>query len=348
MKSDESSPARPKGRRATQRDVAKAVGVSSAAVSYAFSGNGAVSDEIRDKIFEAARELGFRPNLAAKGLRVGRTNIVGLLLADITNPFYPELASGVVNAATKKGSQVFLAQVGVGGALQADAARSLIDRNCDGLIFISVVPSDAELMDELRQLDVPFVYANRSIDEVPADWVGIDDYAASREATGLLVDSGRTRIAIVGGPMSSSVSRNRIHGARSALEEAGIELLAPELIEGDLTRESGADRMRALQDIAPDVDAIVGGNDMIALGILDAAKDLGIAVPEQVALIGFDDMSFASAGPLQLTTITVPRELMGKRAVEMLFERIEGYDGPYRKEVLPHQLQIRETAPAGR
>lgn len=335
-------------RRATQRDVAKAAGVSSAAVSYAFRGSAGVSEEVRQRILSVAKELGFRPNLAAQGLRLGRTNMIGLLLADITNPFYPELASAVVAGAAKKGAHVFLAQVGVEGAMQAEAARGLVDRGCDGLVFISVVPSDAALLREIREIGVPFVYANRSIDEVPADWVGIDDFAASLEVMRLLVESGRRRIAIIGGHRSSSVIDARVRGALAGLEEAGLRLVATELMEGSLSRVSGQDRMRQLMAMAPDVDAVLGGNDMVALGILDVATELGVQVPEQVAVVGFDDMSFASAGPLQLTTVSVPREAMGRRAVEMLFDRIDGYDGPFRKEIVPHQLQIRATAPGPR
>jgi LacI family transcriptional regulator len=348
MSSDDSTSAGTRTKRVTQRDVARLVGVSSAAVSYAFNGSNGVSEENRQRIFEAAKALGFRPNLAAKGLRLGRTNMVGLLLADIANPFYPELASGIVNAAAQRGSQVFLSQVGVGGAMQADAARGLADRNCDGLIFTSVVAGDAPLLRELQQHGIPFVYVNRRIGEVLADWVGIDDYAGSAEAAALLVEDGRRRIAVIGGPDTSSVSSNRVRGALAALEDAGIEVLDAGLLSGDLTRESGAARMHRLLAEAPEVDGIVCGNDMIALGVLDVCHRRGIEVPGQIALVGFDDMSFASAGPLQLSTVSVPRQQMGERAIEMLFDRIGGYAGPIREEVLPHKLQIRATARGAR
>ena len=330
----------------TQKELAEYVGVSSAAVSYAFNGSPGVSDVIRARILAAAEELGYRPNRSAQGLRRGRMNMIGLLLADIANPFYPEVASGVVSAAERAGSQVFLAQAGLGGAMQAEAARSLVDRNCDGLVFTSIVSSDAALLNELRDQGVPFVYANRRIPEVAADWVGIDDRAASEEAATWLIRTGPRRIAIIGGPTESSVSHERTIGARAALAAAGLEPVAPELIAGELSRPSGAQRAAALFDSGIEVDGIVCGNDMIALGVMDVCHERGIRIPDDVALVGFDDMSFASAGPLQLTTVSSPRQEMGERAVQLLLDRIDGYDGPIREERLPYQLQIRATTGA--
>ncbi len=334
---------RPRSRRVTQRDVARAVGVSSATVSYAFSGAEGVSDELRARIIAVAHELGFRPNKAAQGLRLGRMNMIGLLLADIANPFYAELASGVVGEAGRAGSQVFLAQVGLGGALQTEAARNLVDHGCDGLIFSSVVDDDRALLAELQQETVPFVFINRRVVGIDVDWVHIDDFAASAEACGLLVHSGRRRIAILGGPPESSASRARAAGAIDALHQARLEPVRPDAIPGELSRESGHERVIDLLD-GPEVpDAIVCGNDMIALGAMDVCHARGVRIPEDLSIVGFDDMSFASAGPLQLTTVSVPRQSMGERAAALLMERVGGYDGPPREVCLPHRLQIRAT-----
>ncbi|TDE09298.1 LacI family DNA-binding transcriptional regulator [Jiangella asiatica] len=334
---------RSRGRRVTQREIADIVGVSSATVSYAFNGTPGVSEDVRQRILTVAKDLGFRPNRTAQGLRRGRMNMIGLLLADIANPFYPELSSGVINAASAHGSQVFLAQVGLGGMLQAEAARNLVDRGCDGLVFTSVVDGDTELLRELQAADTPFVYANRRVDAIPADWVHVDDFAASREAAEWVVRSGRLQVAVIGGPSESSVSHDRARGALAALGAAGLSPVDERLIDGELSRDSGRERCAALLDSGAAVDAIVCGNDMIALGVMDVCHARGVLIPEDVAIVGFDDMSFASAGPLQLSTVTVPRQLMGERAVAMLFDRIDGYDGPPREECLPHQLRIRAT-----
>lgn len=316
-------------------------------MSYALGDGRGISVEVRNHILSIVKEVGFRPNRVAQGLRSGRMNMIGLLLADIANPFYPELASGVVAAAEQRGCLVFVSQIGDGGPKRADAARSLVDRNCDGLIFTSVVSKDAELLAELRKQGTPFVYASRKVDAVPADWVGIDNRAAAREVAELLLEGGRKRIAVLGGPRASSVSADRVRGASYRLARAGQEATPAHLRFGELTRESGRARMRQLLEEMPGTDAVICGNDMIALGALDHCYEHGIAVPRGMAVVGFDDMSFASAGPLQLTTVAVPRQRIGERAVEMLFERIGGYEGDWRAEVLPHQLQIRATASRG-
>lgn len=352
MSTDKNGPARPRPHRVTQREIAGIVGVSSATVSYAFNGSPGVSDEIRDKILSVAKELGFRPNRAAQGLRLGRMNVIGLLLADIANPFYAEVAAGVAGKASRSDNQVFLAQVGLGGAMQAEAARTLVDHGCDGLVFTSVVDSDVELLRELQRDQVPYVFVNRRVNGVEADWVHIDDVAASDDACSLLLNSGLRRIAFLGGPNESSASRAREEGALRALTRAGLSPVHPELVGGSLTRESGRERAAQVLDSADSVDpadGILCGNDMIALGVMDVCHARGIRIPDDLSIVGFDDMSFASAGPLQLTTVSVPRQSMGERAAGLLLERVAGYDGPPREVLLSYQLQIRATvgAPVG-
>jgi LacI family transcriptional regulator len=190
---------------------------------------------------------------------------------------------------------------------------------------------------------MPFVFINRRVMGIDADWVHIDDFAAAAEACALLVRSGRQRIAILGGPSESSASRARAAGALDVLRQAGLEPVGADVSPGELSRESGRARVTDLLD-GPDVpDAIVCGNDMIALGVMDVCHERGVRIPEDLSIVGFDDMSFASAGPLQLTTVSVPRQAMGERAAELLFERIEGYDGSAREVCLPHRLQVRST-----
>lgn len=343
---DSGGQGRQRPHRVTQRDIARIVGVSSATVSYAFNGHEGVSEELRDRIFAVAKDLGFRPNRAAQGLRLGRMNMIGLLLADIGNPFYAELASGVLGDAARAGSQVFLAQVGLGGTLQADAARTLVDHGADGLIFTSVVDDDIEVLRELQAEQVPFVFANRHVDGVDADWVHIDDFAASAEACALLVGGGRRRIAMLGGPETSSAARARIAGAVEVLHEAGLGLVDDGVLHGALSRESGRERAARVLDADPAPDGIVCGNDMIALGVMDVCMARSVRIPADLAIVGFDDMSFASAGPLQLTTVSVPRAAMGGQAATMLLERIGGFDGAARDVCLPHRLQVRATTTA--
>ncbi|MER6847642.1 LacI family DNA-binding transcriptional regulator [Streptomyces flaveolus] len=324
-------------------DIAQAAGVSSASVSYALNGSPGVGPEVRERILKIADELGFRPSRLARELRTGASSTIGLLLADIANPFYTEVAAGVVAATADEGFEVFVSHVGGGRQRQADAALAHVDRNCSGLILTSLVDADRPLLTKLERERVPFVQLYRRLEGVSADWVGIDDRAAGVEIALHMLASGRRRIAVLGGPQESSATSNRVSGFREALHQAGVQALNEPEVWGDFTRQSGAMRARAVLARHPDVDGIICSNDVIAVGVMDVCRETGRSVPEDVALSGFDDMSFSSAGPLQLTTVTVPREALGRRAAQLLLRRIAGDDGPPRAEQLPYELRIRAT-----
>lgn len=329
-------------------DVARAAGVSAASVSYALSGAPGVSVERRRHILAVAEEMGFRPSRTARDLRSGTTRTIGLLLADIANPFYTEVAAGVVARAEDAGYEVSVAHVGVDGARQADVAYAQVDRNCSGLIFTSLIADDKPLLDTLRQEGIPVVQVYRKVDGEQSDWVGIDDEQAGFEMASHVVATGRRRIALIGGPEASSASRGRMHGYLGALRKAGLTAVNDPDVWGELSRASGALRARSVLAEHPDVDAFVCGNDVIALGVLDVCTEIGRRVPQDVAISGFDDMSFSSAGPLQLSTVTVPRDILGRRAAHRLLQRIEGDTGGPRNELLPYTIQIRNTTVPGR
>lgn len=341
-----SKEARPPGpaRRVTMSDIARKAGVSSATVSYALSGAPGVSDERRQRIVAIAEDMEFRPNRIARELRSSTTKAIGLLLGDIANPSYTEVAGGVVAEAAEEGYEVFISHVGIDGSRQSDIAFSQVDRNCSGLIFTSLVENDKPLLDKLHREGIPTIQLYRRVEDEASDWVGIDDFSASVEMASHVLATGRRKVAILGGPETSSVSVKRTAGYRKTLANAGLQALNEPGVWGEITRESGARRARALLAEHPEADAIICGNDLIALGVLDVCRESGVRVPEDLALTGFDDMSFSSAGPLQLSTVTVPRDLMGRRAARMLFQRITGYHGAPREDLLPYHLQIRETS----
>ena len=324
-------------------DVAREAGVSGAAVSYALRGVPGVSDEVRERILRVAEELGFRPSRLARELQAGTTKTIGLLLADIANPVYTEIAGGVVAAAAEEGYEVFVSHVGVDGSRQSEVALAQVDRKSSGLIFTSLTPDDKPLLAKLHSEKVPFVQLYRRVADDTSDWVGIDDYAGASEMASHVAATGRRKIAILGGPDSSSVSVNRVNGFRDALDKASLTAVNEPNVWGELTRASGALRARALFAEHPDADAVIGGNDLIAMGVMDVCREIGKRIPEDLALTGFDDMSFSSAGPLQLSTVTVPRDLMGRRAVRLLLRRIMGDESPPQVEQLPYTVEIRET-----
>jgi len=336
------------GKRPTLADVARAAGVSTAAVSYALNGLPGVSDENRRRVLQIAKDMGFRPNRLARALRHGQTKMLGLLLPDIANPFYPELASAIVTEAAAQEYEVFLSQAGLHEELQRNVVRALLDRQCDGMLFTSVIESDRALLAELLDDQVPVVQVVRHVEGLAADFVGIDDRAAGRDIARHVCASGRRKPVVLGGPQDSSASRDRLHGYLDAFLEYDIGAIRPECIDGELTRESGYTRTRTLlADNGEDFpDALICGNDMIALGAIDALYEAGLKVPTDVAVVGYDNMSFASSSLVGLTTIEVPRAELGRVAVRVLLERIDHPDRLPRRVILPHRVVVRRTCGA--
>lgn len=329
--------------RVTLADVATAAGVSRAAASYVINGKPGVSDATRERVLAVAAQLGFRPNRLARGLRNGHTKAIGLLLADVSNPFYPEIAAGVLDAAQTLGYEVFLSHTGDDPRRQASEAYALLDHRCDGLIFTTLTCADRHLLEQLSRHGVPFVQVVRRVPGIIADFVGIDDEAGGRTAAEHLLRLGHRDIALVAGPRQSSASRARAHGLCKTLTSHGIALAPGRCIESSLTRDGGYQAGRRLLEGRPVPHAIACGNDVIALGVIDALIDAGLRVPRDVAVIGYDDMSFASSRMVELTTVRQPRHQMGLEAARLLVNKIRDPDSPPSELILPHQLVARRT-----
>jgi LacI family transcriptional regulator len=227
----------------------------------------------------------------------------------------------------------------------SDAEHSYLDPLA-GVLFTSLIPSDLPILSELQRQGTPFVQVLRSIEGVDADWIGVDDMAAGLELGGHMAGLGRRHVAVFTGPKNSSTSRNRALGMAAGLERAGVKLRNKTLMWGTLSRESGQLRARALFQKNAEVDAVMCGNDVIALGVLDVCREFGIDVPGDIAVSGFDDLSFASTGSPRLTTVTVPYQLMGRRALELLLSRIAEPTRESRREFVPYALQIRDSTVA--
>jgi len=334
---------RPIRRRVTLADVARQAGVSRAAASYVINGKPGVGPATRERVLGIAEELGFRPNRLARGLRQGHSKAIGLLLADVSNPFYPEIAAGVLEAAKSLDYKVFLSHTGDDSRQQASEAHALLDHRCDGLIFTTLTSADGHLLEQLMRHGVPFVQMVRRVPGIAADFVGIDDESGGRAAGEHLLTLGHRDIAMVLGPQQSSASRARAYGFCQALARRGITVPPQRQAESPLTRDGGYRAARRLFSAVPRPLAVACGNDVIALGVIDALMDLGLRVPGDVAVIGYDDMSFASSRLIELTTVRQPRHEMGAEAARLLVNRIQDPDALPSERIFPHQLVPRRT-----
>lgn len=339
----------PKGGRVTLADVAQSAGVSIATASYVVNGRDGVGAETRAHVLRVAEEIGFRPNRLASGLRTGQSRVLGLVLADITNPFYPEIAGGVIAAAAEAGYRVFLSHSGGTGDLDVEEVRTLCDHQCAALIFTSLLASDGPLIADVVPADVPLVQAVRRASGLAADFVGIDDRAGAREAARHLLELGHREIALLAGPPGSSASCERALGFRETLAAEGLEPDADRVVECQLTVDAGyagAKRLLAAGSRPP--TAVLCGNDLIALGAIDALADDGLAVPDDVSVVGYDDIWFSSSRLVRLTSVRQPRHAMGRAAVSLALERLADPGIEPREVILPHELVVRRTTAAPR
>jgi LacI family transcriptional regulator len=326
----------------TLADVARRAGVSEATVSYVLNDRPGVSEGRRLEVLRAARELGFRPNRVAQALRGGASRVFGVLLGELSNPAYWDFSASVIETAGGDDYQVLLAYAG--DVDKADQVRTLLAHQVDGLLVTTAVEQDRPLLEELALRDVPFVLALRDFPGFPADFVGIDQEAGAREVVEHLLALGHRRVGILSGPQRSDTIRTRVAAYRAALAAAGIGPDVTPFAEGEQTHASGYEMAHGmLRTRSGRPTALACANDLVALGAIDAAWDLGLAVPDDVAIAGFDDVSLAAARPIQLTSVQVPRLEVGRVAIHLLLERLADPDLPPRRAVLPHRLMVRAS-----
>ncbi|WP_438317972.1 LacI family DNA-binding transcriptional regulator [Candidatus Caldatribacterium sp. SIUC1] len=324
-------------------DVAKKAGVSPATVSRALSGAKGVSEATRKKVLAVAQELQYSPNYIARSLKKRQTNTIALIISDITNPFFTTLARGVEDRASEYGFNTIFCNTDEDPRIEAAYVELMLRRQVDGLLISSC--SNGESLEVLFRKNVPVVLVDRRVPRSRWDYVvGDSEYGAYALTRHLLEVHGKRRIAIISGPLTLSTSRERIEGYRRALREAGITPCEEHIRAGAYKEEFGYQAARELLVGKHPVEAVFAGNNVIAVGVIRAARELGVRVPEDLALVTFDDFDLASALFPFLTAAKQPAYTIGTLAVEMLLERIRGENIRERREVvLRPEIIIRKS-----
>lgn len=305
--------------RTTLKDVAERVGVSAKTVSNVVNDTGWVTDELRARVQEAIVELGYRPNVAARNLRSGRTGMIAVALPDLSQPYFAELASDLVRAAQEKSIIVLINQTDGRKDAEERIAHGIDLPLMDGLILSPLALTAADL--EHRTDATPLILLGEHIGETSLPHVAVDNTAAARAAVEHLLSRGRRRIAAIGlqqdGPNETSVLR--LSGYRAALEAAGIPFDAAlvEVVDG-YHRADGARAAEHLLDSGVDFDGIFAFNDLLALGALHVLGSRGVAVPERVAVIGFDDIDEASFSTPALSSVAPDTRALAHAAIGLL------------------------------
>lgn len=318
----------------TLKDVAEEVGVSATTVSYVLNGKGSVSKKVRNRILGAVKRLGYRPNRMAQAMRTGRTRSIGLVLPDLTNPFFPELAQKVLDAARTEGYMVVLVDSQNLASHEGESFALLDQQGVDGILWC---PSGDTAPKQLAMVRCPVVLIDRPL---PGFDVVHSDYRTGGELLArYAISLGHKMVGLLSGPQELESARLRRDGF---LEAAGDKIDVVWDIEVPFSSELTGEA-RGMLD-ARDATLVVAGDDLIAVGVLDALNEAGRTVPDDVSLLGFDDIPWATVIRPQLTTIRQPIAAIGTEAVTLLTRKLLNPNAPLRKIILEVALVERGSA----
>lgn len=331
-------------KRVTMADVAREAGVSLMTVSRAVNDKDGISDTTRYRIQAIAERLGYRPSLIARSLVTDRTSTIGLVVIDNANPFFSEVARGVEHAAYDAGYNVYLCNTEEDAQRELDVLRSLEEQRVDGVILCSSRLDDDQLQTALKSHSAT-VLINRSLPGDKHGTVLVADVEGARMAVEHLLGQGHRAIGFLAGPLRSFSGQQRKLGYHAALADAGIDL--PESWQRHCLPivESGREATQYLLNTHTELTALFCYNDLVAVGALQACKHLGRRVPEDIAIVGFDDIQLAALVTPALTTCRVPMYGMGREALQMLIERINDCVTDCTPVEFQPQLIIRDSAP---
>lgn len=328
---------------ATMKDVAQQAGVSPSTVSHVINDTRFVSQQLRDRVLHAMRELNYQPSAVARSLRTKRTQVVALVIPDITNPYFPEVARGVQDVAEENEYSVILCNTDRVRGRELRFLKALRGQRVDGLILNPSEVTSGDLQD-LQDAQIPVVLIGSQIDHPDLDVVMVDNVQGAYDAVSHLIDLGHRRIGLVGGSRAASSGEQRFQGYIRALADLDIPIDEEIITEGRFTREGGYESMKRLLALQAPPTAVFASSDVMAIGALMAIQEEGLQVPNDVSLVGFDDIAEASTTTPKLTTVSQPKYQTGQVAAQLLFDRVEGASpGERQKIVLSHQLVIRDS-----
>lgn len=339
---------------ADMKTIAERVGVSKTTVHRALANVGRISPETREKILKVAAELDYRPNNLARGLRSQKSATIGFVVIGLTNSFYSTILEGVESVSTDTGYSILVARTEASPSRELQHLNVLREKRVDGIIIAPTHPTqNLEMFRRLREAGTPFVFIDRFMPSIDADYVLTDNFMGGYLAGKHLVSLGRKRIGfgtVPGSEMSATSVSERVRGLKAALEEAGVD--APAMIgeglPGFRPQEgfAAASVERYLQD-GGRIDGVFGCNDNTAIGVITGLRRMGLRVPEDVSVVGFDDLDIAPYVQPALTTIRQPARRLGEEAMRLLLERMSsGLGAAWQHLLLPPQLVVRDSCGA--
>lgn len=326
--------------RVTSLDVARQVGVSQSTVSRTFSNDTTVAPKTRLKVMKAARELGYTPNAIARSLSMQQTRIVGILVSHTSSPFQPYVLEKLIQGLQRNGRQALVFTPGPDQEFD-DILPAVLQYQVDALIVTAATLS-SEVLCEFERKGTPVILFNRYTPGEATSAICCDNIEGGRMVANLLLDAGHRRLAYIAGNENSSTNRDRMKGFTDRLWERGAAKAQVE--QAQYTYEDGYAAAKHLMELPTPPDAIFCAGDIIAIGAVDLARDMGINVPQELSIIGFDDIPMASWSAYSLTTVREPVDEMIELTMRVLVERLEKPDTEPIIKLLPGNLIRRRSA----
>ncbi len=330
---------------ATIEDVAEKAGVSKSTVSHVINETRYVSPELTEKVQMAMEELNYHsPNAIARGLKTQKTFTIGLIVSDITNMFSPYLARGLEGVASEKGYNVIVSNTDELLEKEQKLVDGLIEQRVDGVV-LAPTGKDDDKINLLREQNIPFVFLDRQVSSIEADFVTSNNEEGAYKATQHLLENGHERIGAILGPECITTSRNRLEGYKRALKEYNLDLDPDLLVRGDYKLDGGQEGAEKLLNLEYPPTALFSTNLMSNLGALKAIKNVGLSCPDDISLVGFDDVPWIDTLSPPLTVVSQRPYEMGYKAGELLFERLDENrdDEYYLTEKLETELVARDS-----
>jgi LacI family transcriptional regulator len=330
------------GETASIYDVARESDVSVFTVSSVINKKSHVSDVLRERVEAAISKLNYRPNLLARSLAKQKTLTIGMIVPDIANPFFPMVVRGAEDAAQKHGYNLLLCNSDDSLDKEEQALELFLAKRVDGILLTKVTQDfRPPIRQMIEQVNIPFVLVMRTYPKLTRDAVVSDDYKGAYDAVCHLAQSGRRRIGLISGPLKISNAKARWQGFHDALKAKGLPYEPELVIEGDYRIESGFRAGHALLSHRP--DGIYVANYLMTIGLLQAAEEIGLRCPEDFGLVSFDDYPWLGIFRPRLTTVELPKHLLGSEAAELLIRRIAGDTSKAVVRKLQPELRIRES-----
>lgn len=331
-------------KKSSLEDVAKAVGVSKTLVSMVLNGKAAqygISKKTEERVWKMVEEMGFKPNATARKLRTGKSNVLGLIVADISNPFYAKIARSVEDAANKKGYHMLICSSDENPKREADLISILADQHqVDGLIVSSTL-SDSQMFDRLSHQKIPFLLLDREFSSGLFPSVTVDNRQGAEILIQHLIDKGSQKIGVISlSPAHLSTLKDRVTGYKDALKKNKIEFNEAFLREVSFEnlREDIFKEVDFLLSAPNNVKAIFALNNLVALYALEAIRKKGLRIPEDIALVSFDDIDLFQFTSPPITAISQPLEKLGQQAMELLFSLMNNKEG--QEDVVPRESRV--------